>query len=321
MGIGWAEVSDTKPILCVGQLVADILVHPVERVDFGVDTVCVESIRALNGGDAMNVAVNLARLGNNVRFAGRIGQDSFGDFLRGKLAALGIAHDSLQTDAVRPTSTTIVLVNAAGDRTFLHCAGANEGFCREDVREEWLPEDGIVFVGGTYILPGLDGAGTADLFAAAHKKRCVTAMDVTHDPSGRWLEVIRPCLAALDIFMPSIREAQAITGCVLPEDIADCLLALGVGTAVVKLGKEGCYVKNAQTAFYRRAYPTDAVDTTGAGDAFAAGFLAGLARGRSLLECAEMGCASGALTVRCLGATTDALSLENVQLRIQEGAV
>ena len=307
-----------KPILCVGQLVADIMVHPVESVSFGVDTVCVDDIRAANGGDAMNVAVNLARLGAEVRMAGRVGADSFGDFLLERLSALGVAYD-LERDASRPTSTTIVLVNASGERTFLHCAGANQGLCLQDVQAQWLEESGIVFVGGTYILPALDGTGTADLFALARRRGKLTAMDVTHDPQGRWMEVIRPCLPYLDYFLPSIKEAQAITGCVLPEDIADCLLAEGVGTVAVKLGADGCYVKNAEGAFYQRAYPAKAVDTTGAGDAFAAGFLAGLSRGLGLRECAQAGCAAGSIAVRRLGATTEAMNWNDLQKLILGG--
>ena len=314
------EVSRTRSILCVGQLVADIVVHPVERVDFGVDTVRVDSIEALNGGDAMNVAVNLARLQAPVRFAGKTGRDSFGEYLLGRLDELGIAHDGMEPDETLPTSTTIVLINGAGERTFLHCAGANQSLCRADIQDEWLPKDGIVFVGGTYILPKLDGEGTADLFAVAHEKGALTAMDVTHDTTGRWMEVIRPCLKHLDCFLPSIDQAQAITGCALPEDIAAKLIGEGVKMVAIKLGSDGCYVKSAHESFFQHAYPAKVVDTTGAGDAFVAGFLAGLAQNKPLFACAQMGCAAGSITVRRIGATTDALTPENTQQIIKGGA-
>jgi len=295
-------------ILCVGQLVADVLVRPVGPIDFHVDTVCVDRIEVSNGGDCMNVAVGLARLGCQVQFVGKVGEDDFGRLLRARLDSVGIDHSGLLIDHTAPTSSTIVLINEAGDRVFLHCPGANQSLCAQDAREECIADCGLVFVGGTFLLPRMDGDGTAALFQRAKQHGAITAMDVTHDPSHRWMEVIRPCLAHLDYFLPSIAEAEKITGRTDPETIADVLLGQGVGTAVIKLGNKGCYVKNRSEQFYHTAYPTQTIDTTGAGDSFVAGFLTGLSLGRPLKECAGMGCAAGSVCVGHFGATTEALT-------------
>jgi sugar/nucleoside kinase (ribokinase family) len=291
-------------------LSADILVKPVEVVDYNIDTVFVDRIEPANGGDAMNVAVNLARLGAPVRFAGLVGKDGFGAFLRGCLDSLGIASDSLMEDETLPTCSTIVLINSQGARTFLHNPGANRNFREDLIRDEWLKGTGIVFAGGAYTLPKFDGQGAAGLFRRAKAEGAITAMDVTHDTTGRWIKTIRPCLPELDYFMPSIKEAKCITGKDNPEEIAGALISEGVKTAVIKLGSEGCFVKNRDTAFYQGAYPATVADTTGAGDSFAAGFLAGLAMGKPLEECSRMACAAGAITVGSVGATTGALSME-----------
>jgi sugar/nucleoside kinase (ribokinase family) len=300
-------------ILCVGQLSADILVKPVEVVDYNIDTVFVDCIEPANGGDAMNVAVNLARLGVPVRFAGLTGKDGFGAFLRSCLDSLGIASDSLMEDETLPTCSTIVLINSKGARTFLHNPGANRNFSEDLIRDEWLKGIGIVFAGGVYTLPKFDGQGAAKLFRRAKAEGAITAMDVTHDTTDRWIKTIRPCLPELDYFMPSIKEAKCITGKDNPEEIAAALISEGIKTAVVKLGSKGCFVKNRDRSFYQDTYPGAVADTTGAGDSFVAGFLTGLAMGKSLEECSCIACAAGTVTVGRIGATTEALSLETIR--------
>jgi sugar/nucleoside kinase (ribokinase family) len=213
-------------------------------------------------------------------------------------------------DEALPTCSTVVLINNKGERTFLHNPGANGNFSEDRIKDEWLKEAGIVFAGGTYTLPKFDGQGAAGLFRRAKAEGALTAMDVTHDTSGQWMKTIRPCLPELDYFMPSLKEAKCITGKDKTEEIAGLLIAEGVKNAVIKLGDKGCFVKNRDRAFYQDTYPGTAVDTTGAGDSFVAGFLAGLAAGESLEECARMGCAAGTITIGHVGATTEALSPE-----------
>ena len=151
-------------------------------------------------------------------------------------------------------------------------------------------------------MPRLDGEGAAELFKRAKALGKFTSMDVTWDVSGRWIEIIRPCLPYLDYFMPSIGEAKHITKKETPEAIADFFLNEGVGTAIIKLGKEGCLVKNAKEKFVCPAFKINAVDTTGAGDCFVAGFLTGILRGWPLTECARLACAVAAMCVMHIGA-------------------
>ena len=104
--------------------------------------------------------------------------------------------------------------------------------------------------------------------------------------------------------MPSLKEAERITGTGDPGGIAACLHARGVRTVVVKLGDKGCFVQSAgRPGFLVDAFPTDVVDTTGAGDSFVAGFLTGVLRKWDLKECATFACAVAALNIRRVGAT------------------
>jgi sugar/nucleoside kinase (ribokinase family) len=291
-------------ILCVGQLVADILVRPVERVDFGIDTQRVELLELRNGGDSLNAAIGLSRLGCRVGFAGRIGADHWGDFLSSVIRDEGIDARGLRRTTEAATCSVVVLINSAGERVFFYHGGANDQFCLEDLDPALLAAASIVHVGGTYLLPRFDGAGAAQLFAAARKQGKRTSMDVTWDTTGRWLATIEPCLPHLSYFLPSVREAREITGRDRPEDMAEFLQDRGVETAVIKLGAQGCYVKPpAGKGFFSPAISTQVVDTTGAGDSFVAGFLAGVLRGRDLAASARLACAVAALNIRKVGAT------------------
>jgi sugar/nucleoside kinase (ribokinase family) len=300
-------------ILCVGQLVADILVRPVERVDFGIDTQRVELIELRNGGDSLNTAIGLSRLGCRVGFVGRVGTDHWGDFLAEVIRNEGIEAGGLKRSATAGTCAVVVLINSEGDRVFFYHGGANDEFCLEDVEPALPGEAAIVHVGGTYLLPRFDGVGAAQLFAEARRQGSRTSMDVTWDTTGRWLPTIEPCLPHLSFFLPSVREAREITGRERPEEMAEHLQDRGVETVVIKNGAQGCYVKPpAAEGFFISACRTEVTDTTGAGDAFVAGFLAGVLRGQELAGCARLACAVAALNIRKVGATAGMPNMEEV---------
>lgn len=291
-------------VLCVGQLAADILVRPVDRVDFGVDTKRVDGIDIRNGGDCLNVALGLGKLGSSVGFAGLIGDDQLGEYIRGVITAAGIDARGLRRTKEARTCSCLVLINSRGDRTFFYYGGANDLFSLSDLDMAQLDRTSVVHVGGTYLLPRFDGEGAAKLFSEARSRGKLTSMDVTWDTTGRWLAVIEPCLPHLSFFMPSIREAEQIAGTDVPEDVAAFFQAKGVRTAVIKLGEKGCYVKHgAEPGFYTGAYRTEVVDTTGAGDSFVAGFLTGVLKGWDMESCAAFACAVAAMNIRAVGAT------------------
>lgn len=302
-------MSSTQPrtppkLLCVGQLAADILVRPVDRLDFARDTVRVELIELKNGGDCLNVAIALSRLGCPVGFVGKVGEDHWGEFLTSVIERAGIDHRGLRRTREAGTCTVLVAINSQGERTFFYHGGANDLFRPEDVDSALVAEASAVYVGGTYLLPLFDGEGAASLFRSARVRGKLTAMDVTWDTRGRWLSVIEPCLPHLDWFLPSVKEAARITGREKPEDMAAFLRERGVANVVIKLGEQGCLVLPAGGQGFRvEAFPVRVVDTTGAGDSFVAGFLTGLLRGWEPRRCARLACAVAALNIQAVGAT------------------
>ena len=306
-------------VLCVGQLAADILVRPVNRVDFGVDTQRVEGIDIRNGGDSLNAALGLRRLGVSVGFSGLVGDDRLGEYLRGLILDAGIDARGLKRTSDARTCACLVLINGSGDRTFFYYGGSNDLFGPDSIDPVLVKEASIVHVGGTYLLPRFDGEGAAGLFAAARAQGKPTSMDVTWDTTGRWLAVIEPCLPHLSFFTPSITEAKHIAGTDDPAGIARFFLDRGVETAVIKLGSEGCYVRRQGAEGFRvPAFPTEVVDTTGAGDSFVAGFLTGIVRGWELSESATFACAVAALNIRKIGATAGIPTFEEARAFMQQ---
>lgn len=299
-------------ILCVGQMVADILVQNVNGVDFAIDTKRVDRILIKNGGDCLNTAIGLKQLGADVGIVGALGKDMLGEYLHGVIAAQGIDDGGIYFDDASETSSVVVLINAAGERTFLYYGGSNDAFSFEGIDPGVVRGAGIVHVGGTFMLPKFDGEGARALFALAHRHGCMTTMDVTWDATGRWLDIIEPCMPELDLFMPSIGEAERITGLDRPEDMARFLKRKGVKNVIIKLGVRGCYVDAYGRQYYAPAFEVPVVDTTGAGDSFVAGVLYGLAEGWGIERTTRFAAAVGAHCIQQLGATAGIPSSETI---------
>ena len=292
-------------ILCVGEMVADIVVRPVPAMDTLPDSVTVEQIEIVNGGDALNTAVGLGRMGYEVAFIGRAGNDEFGRKVIEAARSAGVCMDGVRCSAGRASSKVIALIREDGARNFLHCPGPNEEFCLEDIPEAVMKKHRHFHIGGTFHLPAFDGPGAAEALRRAKALGLTTSMDVAYDHSGRWLETIRCCMPYLDYFLPSLGEAECMLHTKDPGRIAAELKALGAGSVILKMGEEGSYCSpKTGRAFTCGCYAVDAVDTTGAGDAFVGGFIGGLDSGEPLTDCVVRGTAAAAFAVRSVGAST-----------------
>ena len=304
-------------ILCVGEILADVIVHPVEDIRFKDDCSLVSDIMIRSGGDSFNNALDLVRLGNQVCYAGRIGGDAVGTYLYNEGIAAGIDMSHV-VHSPNPHTKMNILINDKGERSFLYYPGTSAELCIDDIDFSLLDDCRIVTVGGTFHLPRLDGKGTAALFKEAKKRDVITAMDVTKDFSGRWNSVIEPCYPYLDHFLPSIEQASLIARSSDEKEIADFFLSRGVKNVTIKLGERGSYFKNASTAFYCGCYQVPVVETTGAGDAFVSGFLTGLLKGFSYEGCVRFATACSAHVIQAVGATTGMKDLETIAAFIKE---
>jgi sugar/nucleoside kinase (ribokinase family) len=312
----------------VGIMVADCVARPVLNTPEKGKLALVDSIGLYSGGSAASTGYGLAHFGVRTAVVGRIGVDGFGDFIENEAREHG-ADCLLVWDDDAATSASLVIVDADGERSFIHALGANANLTPDDVPLEDLKSRGtrLLHIAGIFALPrmeGSDGAPTRDLLARATDLGFVTSLDCVWDASGRWSTIIGPMLEHTDIFCPSIHEAQAIVGAsedTEPREIAQKLFSMGVRKIVaLKMGADGSFVMSRDGEMHRLGIlNVPNVDGTGSGDAFIAGLLTGFLEGKPLLECAKLGTAAGAMCVRALGAMpgiTDRRELEQMALSV-----
>lgn len=291
-------------------MVADVVGRPLRRVPDPGRLALVEEMGLYAGGCAVNTATVLARFDFSVEVIGKIGRDPFGDFLLDVLDRRAVGAAGVRRDDAAGTSATMVIVGPDGERRFVHYIGANARLTLEDVDMTLVEGASILHIGGSLVLPGIDGAPTAELLRQAQAAGAVTFLDTVWDDSGRWMELLQPSLPHLDYFVPSLPEARALTGHDDPEEVGRALLDVGVGTVGIKMGADGCLVMD-QSGFtlFLPAFHVEAVDATGAGDAFTAGFIAGVCHGWPLEKTARLANAAGALCVTGSGAAGNTRSL------------
>jgi sugar/nucleoside kinase (ribokinase family) len=294
-------------VVCVGILVADAIAKPVDRIPEKGRLELVDTLSLYTGGCAANAAIDLARIGRKAAVIGKIGNDGFGSFLCRSLEQAGLDTGGIVKSDDDATSASLVIVSSDGERSFIHSVGANGTFSEKDISYNIVDQSAIVMVAGCMLMPTFDGPDCALFLKKSKERGKITALDTAWDSKGRWMKILSPCMPFIDYFLPSYEEAVELSGLKDPEEIADCFLNMGPHTVVIKLGKDGCFAKSRLTGEKHRI-PTytkvHAVDTTGAGDAFCAGFLAALSAGRSLLDCVRFANAVGTHCVMAPGAST-----------------
>lgn len=301
-------------VVCIGVLVADVIVYPVNTMPRRGLLNRVERISLHMGGCAMSAAIDMSKLGLKTALLGMVGNDSLGDFLKDSLVRNNVNIDGLVTDKVSQTSASVVLSDNTGERTFLHYIGVNGIFGMSDIKWEVIENSAIVFIAGTMLMDTFDGEQCASVLRRCKEMGKITVLDTAWDAKGRWMKLLGQCMPYIDIFLPSIEEARGISGKSQPKEIADVFFKKGVKQVVIKLGGKGCYMRESKDAegVIIPAYSVKAVDTTGAGDSFCAGFITGISRGMSFTECGRFANAVGAHCVSEIGATTGIRSINDI---------
>lgn len=300
-------------ILCCGNLVQDILVRPVEGVRFDTTT-WVESIEMSLGGNGANTSYAIARLGAPVQLLGAVGADEFGDRAIAKLISAGVNVERIERVADQPTATTVGLVNAAGARAFFHNPGVSRQAMAEPLEFPAALTAGYshFHLANPFALPALR-AHAGENLRQARAAGLTTSMDCGWDARGEWLTVAGPCLPGLDLLFVNQDEARHLSGSAEARTAARFFDEHGVHATVVKAGADGCFLFENGTETHVPAFRIEAVDSTGAGDCFAGGFLAALHHGLSTHEAARLANAAGALSVSRMGAVSGLLSFDETR--------
>lgn len=300
-------------VLSLGVYCVDILVKPFRRLPPSGGLEEIDQYDMQTGGCANNAAIAMARLGLRVATLGRVGRDRLGDVVLGDLAANGIDTQYMVRDEHDHTSMSVVLITEQGERSFLHHRGANLNLSAANVPEGALGTARALQIGGAFLIPLLDGEPMAALLQRARAEGVLTFVDTAVDTIGNPVRVVQAALPNMDYFIPSEAEATGMTGSDDPVQMAERLLAEGVGAVCIKLGERGCLVADAQGAIIVPAYQVRAVDTCGAGDTFTGGFVAGILKGLGMVGAAQLANAVGAMCVTGLGATAALGTWEETQ--------
>lgn len=294
-------------VVCAGNVVFDILVRPVGEIQFG-RTTWVEAIEQHMGGNGANTSYTLARLGVPVKLHSAVGRDDFGSTVRAKLAEAGVDVTDL-TEADLPTATTVALVHTSGSRAFLHRPGVSQEVFREPL-DFAAASDGHFHLANVFALPQLRRTAEATL-RCARERGYTTSLDTGWDARNEWITEIDPLLPFVDVMFLNEDEGEMLSGTRDEEAICRFFRERGVGNVVLKLGGRGCVLSQPGEALrHLPAFSVPVVDTTGAGDCFAGGFLAALYHGFASEDAAQFANAVGALAIQKLGATDGVCSFD-----------
>ena len=291
-------------VTCLGILVADVVGKPVDEIPARGKLTLVDTMELHIGGCASNTGTALAKIGVDTAIIGKVGSDGFGDFVVDSLSKHGADCSGIVRDGETSTSVTMVMIHGDGERSFIHYLGANATLTEDDIDLDLVGRGRILHVAGCFLMPAFDGKPAARVLKKAREMGVTTTLDTCWDSRGNWMKLLEPCLEHVDYAVPSIEEARMLTDKQSPEDVARALMDKGVKNVALKMGDQGCYIKSPDVELSIPIYQVDTVDATGAGDAFAAGFLTGLVNGWDLERTGKFANATGAFCVTALGATT-----------------
>jgi sugar/nucleoside kinase (ribokinase family) len=287
---------------------------------FGQQEKLVEGISMVVGGSAAITAVAAARLGLSVELVAAVGADPAGEFMLSQLAQEGVGNGAVAVRDSVPTGMTVALSRGA-DRAILTALGAVASLTTQDVPATLLARARHVHVSSYFLLERSLGPGLAAMLASARAAGATTSLDTNWDPAEEWGDgQLRASLAQTDVLLPNEQEAMRIAGEPNLPAAADALTAAGPRLAV-KLGERGVLCADGRVWHRVELPPVTPVDTTGAGDCFNAGLIAGLLRGLALSDAATLGCAVGALSTRAAGGTASCPDLASALALAQTATV
>jgi sugar/nucleoside kinase (ribokinase family) len=296
-------------VLLIGDANPDLLLTGDAVPRFGQAETLVDGADLVLGGSAAIVACGLVRLGVTTALAATVGDDLYGRFVRDALGDRGVDVRWLRTDTSVPTGLSVVL--SVGDRAILTHPGTIASTGPEVVDEDLLRRVRHVHSASCFLQPRL-APHLPRLLAAARQGGASTSVDTNWDPAETWTGV-RALLAQADVLMPNATELRALTGRPDLDEAARDVLELGCRVAL-KVGADGGALWETHDVVRRVPAPAvPVIDTTGAGDSFAAGFVSGMLDGLPGEECLTRAVVCGSLSTRGVGGTAAQPTLAEVR--------
>ena len=312
-------------VVALGDLNVDIIAqfdgYPAEGEDALAHTTEVHC-----GGSAANTAMMLSRIGIPTCLISRVGPDSWALKALACLEAAGVDPCALQRDASTMTGMMYVVVTPGGERTILGYRGANVNTDPNRIKEEQIQEAKVLHLSGYALLSEPQRSAALLALEIACRHGLTVALDPGMTVSQAALDEMTALLPVVNILLPNLSEAQQMTGLTEPAACAQALLDGGVDVVALKLGRHGCLVATAERTLQVPGFSVVSRDSTGAGDSFAAGFIAGFLGDLDWYGAGVLGGVLGAMTVSQVWAATvapkakDAIALlDDCQHEITDG--
>ena len=260
-----------------------------------------ESVVTCVGGDATNQSMVLSRLGVRSRLITGLGDDEAAVFLREIIARAGVDVSQIITVPNEATFITAVIIAPDGQRNFIHIDPSL--YCSFEPDAEVMKAR-IVSFASMMIPPFTDVERVTRIARRAKENGSILVADVLPFNEMLRFEDYRPVTPYIDFIFPNESEGKFLTGRDDLDGVADYLLDMGVKNVVIKIGKRGCFLKNRDTRAEVPTFDSPVLDTTGAGDNFASGFMLALLEGSPLIECCRVANAVASVAVGSLGANT-----------------
>ncbi len=310
-----------KRVGCAGILVKDTFCGPMAALPRPGELVSVSAMPVMAGGCAANVALDLVRQGIRVDLAGCVGQDSAAATLIKTLEDRGVDCTRITRTPVRPTSETVILLVEGEDRRYIHSFGANQVFDISALPRTWLAGLSVFYLGGLFAMPAVRADELQDLLEFCRAQGVLTVVDVVVPENFSALTNLKNLLPYVDWFLPNDTEAAIFTGLSEPVQAVARLCDWGATNVVITLGNRGALAASAGRLWECGAYHWNAVDPSGAGDAFASGLITGLLHGWQLPHILRYASALGASATRAIGTTVSVFTFAEAQAQVEKEPV
>lgn len=294
-------------VVCFGALNVDKL-YRVNRIAREDEHSFITDFVEAPGGSAANTAVGLARLGLRVGYIGKVADDNEGEFLLNDFKKENVDTKGVIISRTGISGVVFGFVDKEGNRALYVAPGVNDSLAFKEINLEYARD--------TEFFHFTSFVGENSLIAQKKLLKAIANVKLSFDPgelyARRGLTVMKPFLERCYLVSPNENELKLLTGKEYQEG-SNILLKEGAGIVAVKLGRRGCYVTDGKESHLIEPYKVKVVDTTGAGDAFCAGFLYGLIKGKDLYECGRLGNFVASRCITKIGAREGLPKLSDLQ--------
>jgi ribokinase len=287
----------------------------VQRITKGDEEVAIQDVKEQPGGSAANTVYALGKLNKSTGFIGSVGKDNEGEMVLDSLKSAGVDTSQIIIKSQTRTGLVIGIVDAAGERSLYIAPGANNKLELGDIDMEYITNSDYLHITSFVNEDQLEV-----------QKKMVESLSedtkLSFSPGSLYSKMGMVALISIiqktHVMFINEVEVKLLADCDSYEGASEKLIKNGCKIVVVTLGEKGCYITDGQQKIHVDAFKVDVLDTTGAGDAFCAGFLYGLSQGKGLIPCGKIGNFIASRCIAGIGARTGILNQDELEKKIAE---